>query len=87
MIDVTNVREVKGENMREKFDDFADKYGNGIIAMSSIFLITILTGVLITATGKILVLEFDGLSGRSQDSDGNFEERHFDGGRLKFYAE
>ncbi len=40
-----------------------------------------------TATGKIIVLEFDGLSGRTEDSDGNFEERHLDGGRLKFYAE
>lgn len=73
--------------MKEKFNDFAERHGNGIIAVSSLFLITILTGVLITATGKILVLEFDGLSGRTEDSEGNFEERHLDGGRLKFYAE
>lgn len=59
--------------------DFLETHGNGIIAFSSLVLITILTGVLISATGKALVLEFDGLSLRTEDSE--------NGERLKFYAE
>lgn len=73
--------------MKEKYKDILKTHGNGIIVVSSLFLITVLTGILITATGKIIVLEFDELSGRTEDSEGNFEERHLDGGRLKFYAE
>ncbi len=60
---------------------------NGLVAVASLLLITILTGVLISATGKMIVLEFDGVSGRSEDCEGNFEERHLDSGRLKFFAE
>ena len=73
--------------MKERFEEFLDIHGNGLIMVSSLLLITVLTGVLITATGKALVLEFDGLSGRTEDCDGRTEERHIDGGRLKFYAE
>ncbi len=73
--------------MKERFKEILDIHGNGIVIVSSLFLITVLTGVLITATGKAIVLEFDGLSGRTEESDGSFEERHLDGGRLKFYAE
>lgn len=73
--------------MKDKIKEILDVHGNGIVIVSSLFLITVLTGVLITATGKAIVLEFDGLSGRTEDSDGSFEERHLDGGRLKFYAE
>lgn len=73
--------------MKERALSIAEKYGNGIIIVSSLVLITVLTGVLITATGKALILEFDGLSGRTENMDGSFEERHLDGGRLKFYAQ
>lgn len=73
--------------MKEKISLFAERYGNGIVALSSIFLITILTGVLITATGKILVLEYDGLTGGTDGTNRNFEERRFDGGRIKVYVE
>lgn len=73
--------------MKEKMSTFSKKYGNSIIAVSSIFLITILTGVLITATGKILVLEYDGLAEGLSDLDENSEGRRFDGGRIKVYVE
>lgn len=73
--------------MKERVINIAEKYGNGIIIVSSLVLITVLTGVLITATGKALILEIDGLSGRTENLDGSFEERHIDGGRLKFYAQ
>lgn len=64
-----------------------DDNKNVIIIVASLLLMTALTGVLITATGKILVLEFDGLTGRREDMDGNYEEGHVDGGRFRFYAE
>ncbi len=60
---------------------------NLILIVSSLLLMTLLTGVLITASGKALVLEVDGVSGRKEDSEGNMEEQHVDGGRFKFYAE
>jgi hypothetical protein len=60
---------------------------NTLILAASLLLITVLTGILITASGKALVLEIDGLSGRKEDSDGSYEERNVDGGRFKFYAE
>ena len=60
---------------------------NALILVASLLLITTLTGVLITASGKALVLEIDGLSGKKEDSEGNYEERNVDGGRFKFYAE
>lgn len=64
-----------------------DDNKNVIILVASLLLLTALTGVLITASGKALVLEIDGLSGKREDSDGNYEERNVDGGRFKFYAE
>lgn len=60
---------------------------NMIIVVASLVLMTALTGILITATGKILVLEFDGLTGKRYDEEGNYEEGHVDGGRFRFYAE
>lgn len=63
------------------------EHKNEIILVSSLLLITVLTGVLVTATGKVLVMEFDGLNATSQDEEGNFEEKHMDGGKFKFYAE
>lgn len=64
-----------------------DEKKEAIVIVTSLVLMTVLTGVLITATGKILVLEVDGLTGRKGDSEGNYEERVVDGGRFKFYAE
>lgn len=58
--------------------DFLETHSDGLIALTSLFLITVLTGVLISATGKALVLEFNGLSIRTEDSDGE---------RLRFYAD
>lgn len=58
-----------------------------IIIGSSMIIMTILTGILITATGKALVLEVDGISGKREESDGTYQENHVDGGRFKFYAE
>ncbi len=60
---------------------------NVILLVASLLLLTTLTGILITASGKALVLEVDGLSGKREDSEGNYEERNVDGGRFKFYAE
>ena len=65
----------------------SDDNKNALILVASLLLITTLTGVLITASGKALVLEIDGLSGKREDSEGNYEERNVDGGRFKFYAE
>lgn len=65
----------------------SDDNKNALILVASLLLITTLTGVLITASGKALVLEIDGLSGKQEDSEGNYEERNVDGGRFKFYAE
>ncbi len=67
--------------------EFIEENGTNITIISSLLLITILTGILITATGKIFVLEFDGLAGSMSDSEGNYKENHIDGGKLKFYAE
>lgn len=58
-----------------------------VVLVASLLIITALTGVLITASGKALVLEVDGLSGKKEDSEGNYAEQHVDGGRFKFYAE
>lgn len=65
----------------------SDDNKNALILVASLLLITTLTGILITASGKALVLEIDGLSGKKEDSEGNYEERNVDGGRFKFYAE
>lgn len=65
----------------------SDDNKNALILVASLLLITTLTGILITASGKALVLEIDGLSGKREDSEGNYEERNVDGGRFKFYAE
>ena len=67
--------------------DFAREHKNDIVLVSSLFLMTVLAGILVTATGKVLVMEVDGLNATSQDDEGNYEERHMDGGKLKFYAE
>lgn len=64
-----------------------DESKSMIVLVASLLIITALTGVLITASGKALVLEVDGLSGKKEDSEGNYEEQHVDGGRFKFYAE
>lgn len=64
-----------------------DDNKNVILLVASLLLLTTLTGILITASGKALVLEVDGLSGKREDSEGNYEERNVDGGKLKFYAE
>lgn len=64
-----------------------DDNKNVILLVASLLLLTTLTGILITASGKALVLEVDGLSGKREDSEGNYEERNVDGGRFKFYAE
>lgn len=58
-----------------------------ILIVATLLIMTAFTGVLITATGKALVLEVDGLSGKKEDSEGNYSEQHVDGGRFKFYAE
>lgn len=60
---------------------------NMLVIVSSLLVMTGLAAVLITATGKILVLEVDGVSGTRGDSEGNYEEQRIDGGRFKFYAE
>ena len=73
--------------MNERYKDFVDRHGNGIIITSSLLLITILTGILITATGKAIIIEFDGINAVRRDEEGNYEEDHVDGGRVKFYAE
>lgn len=64
-----------------------DEKKNVIILVGSLLAMAVLTGILITASGKALVLEIDGLSGSKGDADGNYEEQHVDGGRFKFYAE
>ena len=67
--------------------DFTREHSNEVVMISSLLLLTVLTGVLITATGKAIVMEVDGLSASRHDSDGSYEEKHADGGRFKFYAE
>ncbi len=64
-----------------------DENKNLILIVASLLIITAITGVLITASGKALVLEVDGVTGRKEDSEGNYEERNVNGGRFKFYAE
>ena len=64
-----------------------DENKSTLIIVASLLLITTLTGILITASGKALVLEVDGLTGKKEDSEGNYEERNVNGGRFKFYAE
>lgn len=64
-----------------------DQKRNVLIFGGVMLVMTVLTGVLIAATGKALVLEIDGISGKKEDSAGNYQENHVDGGRFKFYAE
>lgn len=45
----------------------SDDNKNALILVASLLLITTLTGILITASGKALVLEIDGLSGKRED--------------------
>ncbi len=58
-----------------------------IIVFASLLVVAVIAGILVTASGKAIVVELDGLNSTSQDGDGNYEERHVDGGKLKFYAE
>lgn len=67
--------------------EFVKEHGGEMTIIASLMFITVLTVVLVTASGKAIVVELDGLNSTSQDGDGNYEERHVDGGRLKFYAE
>lgn len=67
--------------------EFTKEHVNEIVLVSSLVLVAVITGILVTASGKALVMEFDGINSSVQDGDGNYEEKHFDGGRLKFYAE
>ena len=67
--------------------EFTKEHTNEIVLITSLITIAIITGILVTASGKALVMEFDGINSSVQDGDGNYEEKHFDGGRLKFYAE
>lgn len=67
--------------------EFTKEHSNEIVLITSLIAIAVITGILVTASGKALVMEFDGINSSVQDGDGNYEEKHFDGGRLKFYAE
>lgn len=67
--------------------EFVKEHGGEMTIIASLMFITVLTVVLVTASGKAIVVELDGLNSSSQDNEGNYEERHVDGGRLKFYAE
>ena len=67
--------------------EFFKNHISDVTILSSLVLVSVVTIVLISATGKILVLEVDGLSGHEEDSDGNFKEHHMSGGKFKFYAE
>ena len=60
---------------------------NSLILVGSLVAVVVVAGLIFTASGKSLVLEVDGLSGRREDGYGNFQEQHVDGGRFKFYAE
>lgn len=73
--------------MRDKTRRIILDHGDEIFIVSTLILVTVLTTILITATGKVIVFELDGLSDQKTDQEGNTEERHIDGGRLKFYAE
>lgn len=67
--------------------EFVQQHSTELVLVSSLLLLTVLAGILVTASGKALVVELDGLNSSSSDGFGNYEERHVDGGRLKFYAE
>lgn len=67
--------------------EFFNKHSGEMTIIASLMFITVLTVVLVTASGKAIVVELDGLNSTNQDSEGNYEERHVDGGKLKFYAE
>lgn len=67
--------------------DFVREHEDGLVLVSTMLLITIMTGIMITATGKTIVVELDGLNSTNQDSEGNYEEHHVDGGKFKLYAE
>ena len=73
--------------MRDRTKRIIIDHGDEIFIVSTLILVTVLTGILITATGKVMVIELDGISDQRPDQEGNTEERHIDGGRLKFYAE
>ena len=73
--------------MRDKTKRIIIDHGDEIFIVSTLILVTVLTGILITAPGKVMVIELDGISDQKTDQEGNTEERHIDGGRLKFYAE
>lgn len=73
--------------MRDRTKRIIIDHGDEIFIVSTLILVTVLTGILITATGKVMVIELDGISDQRTDQEGNTEERHIDGGRLKFYAE
>lgn len=67
--------------------EFIQENSKGLIIVSSLLLLTVLTSIIITASGKVFVLEFDDISGFSTDGEGNFRENHIDGGKLRFYAD
>ena len=67
--------------------DFIRDHEDGVILLSTVIIIAALAGIVVTASGKALVMEVDGLSSSKQDSEGNIEEKHAEGGRFKFYAE
>ena len=67
--------------------EFFSEHSGEMTIIASLMFITVLTVVLVTASGKAIVVELDGLNSTNQDSEGNYEERHVDGGKLKFYAE
>lgn len=67
--------------------EFFNEHSGEMTIIASLMFITVLTVVLVTASGKAIVVELDGLNSTNQDSEGNYEERHVDGGKLKFYAE
>lgn len=66
---------------------FIHEHEDGVVLVGTMLMITIMTGILITASGKTIVVELDGLNSSSQDGEGNYEERHVDGGKFKLYAE
>ncbi len=66
---------------------FVRNHEDGLVMVGTMLMITVMTGILITASGKTIVVELDGLNSSSADGDGNIEEHHVDGGRFKLYAE
>ena len=67
--------------------DFIREHEDSLVIVGTMFAITVMTGILITATGKTIVVEVDGLNSTRADTDGNIEERHVDGGKFRLYAE